>query len=257
MRVRVLVAVAVLLTGVIAKASPASASLDTDAYSWDYQTGDLSQWAVVQSARDNAIAVVERPNLPLGHRYAAKFTVKSGDHLNSMQTERAEVHTSVEATGGTEGSHQRYQWSTFFPSDMDVPQGDWVIFTQWHQDRLTCPPNVEFLVRRVGGQDRLMVSVRGGSLDVASCQAQYDTRFDLGPAPSGRWVDLDFRVRWSATPDRGVFAVNLNGREVVSSTPHASLYVGQSVYLKQGLYRSATDKRMTVLHTGTRRQSVP
>jgi hypothetical protein len=216
----------------------------------DYQTGDFSQWAEVQTARPEQAEVVTSPTRE-GTTYSAKFTVAPGDHtFGDTSTIRGEVRASVADSGSpTEGMDQWFAWSTLFPSDFEW-DGDWLSYTQWHQTARTGPPVIALLVT-AGDNPHLNLTVRGGIL-----QAGVEPRvaiFDLGPLERGVWLDHKVYVHWSSEPGAGRIGIWINDRQVLMPTAVANLYAGQSVYLKQGLYASAsTNRSHTVYHTGTR-----
>lgn len=217
----------------------------------DYQRGDFSQWAEVQTARDDQVTLVTSP-ARAGSTYSARFTVAPGDHVfGDVSTIRGEVRADLDdPVSPTEGMGQWFAWSTLFPEEFDW-DGDWLLYTQWHQTARTGTPPVAFHVTGSGQAARLALTVRGGQ--VHGDVPPYVTTFDLGPLQRGVWLDHKVSVVWSSTPGAGRIAVWINGAQVLAPTAVANLYVGQSAYLKQGLYASASTKGShTVYHTGTR-----
>lgn len=223
----------------------------------DARTGDLSQWSAVHAARPEAVRVVDAPTRN-GYDKAIEFSVQQGDFTFGSETEnRAEVVAQAPLTQATEGTEQWYAWSMLIEEAPDLQPDEWLLLTQWHQDSEACPPNVGLYV--VPGEDgpRLRLSVRGGDLDVADCQPGNREAYDLGPLLIGTWQDLRLRVVWSADPDVGQFTVHRDGEQVLEAVSVANLYDGQGVYLKQGIYRSASDDDFSMHITGTVRGSSP
>ena len=230
--------------------STAAAARVSSASVLDYQTGDFSQWAEVQTARVDQATLVTSPARP-GSTYSARFTVAAEDHVfGDTSTIRGEVRAGLEGPATpAEGMQQWYAWSTYFPPDFEW-DGEWLIYTQWHHTQRSGPPVVALVVSP-GPAPRLSLIVRGGTLQ-AGVQPRTAT-FDLGPLQRGVWLDHKVNVNWSSAPGAGRVGVWINGTQVLAPTAVANLYVGQGAYLKQGLYASAsTNRSHTVYHTGTR-----
>ena len=183
------------------------------------------------------------------------FTVRPGD-APVRSGERAEAVASPARTGGREGSEAWYVWSTYFPTESfrPVPDSTWNIFTQWHGTEPDgCRPNVAMQVNTAKDPPQLRLGARGGRLAPGSCAEPYDNSWDYAPLETGRWHDFALHVRWSSSPRVGFVELVMNGRTVVPRTPHATLYAGQGVYLKQGFYRAPAEFTSRVLHGGVTR----
>lgn len=217
----------------------------------NYESGNLRQWSAVQ-ALPNRAAVVRRPRRQ--GRFAARFVVRPGDDPINATGERAEV---MAFTNEAEGTNSWWAWSTRFPQGFRPNPGSrWNVFTQWHQlGDLFCPPPVQFVVDSTGRRARIVLLVRGGSVNPLTCNNDPERRFVLAPLRRGRWYDFRFHVRWSSDPRVGLVAVWLNGRRVVRRTPLATLYPGTPVYVKQGFYRAESGLSTVVFHDGMRRFS--
>jgi len=213
----------------------------------DWETGNLSQWNQAQT-KPGGITVVTSP-LDQG-RYAAKFIVHPGDDPINSSGERAEVRRT---TGESEGQERWWSWSTRFDSsyDYEVGSGTWNIFTQWHDgaDR-GCSPPMFFDV----SAGRLRMGARGGVADYSGghCTAPTSTKWDLGPLAKDHWYHFLFHVRWSSSANTGFVELWLDNQPIVPRTSVATLYAGDNVYFKQGLYRSESVKTATLYHDGTR-----
>jgi polysaccharide lyase-like protein len=231
-----------------------SASTASNAWNYDYQTGDLSQWHAIEAAAPGRVSIVTSPARP-GYPETARFVVEPGDHTNSPKSERAEVSTTQEQAGGYEGVETWYGWSTLFPTDLNPPAGKTSIFTQWHQTKSaaaeSCPPNVAFKVDARRSPTSILLTVRGGSL--TNCDPQSIVSWDLGPIVSDTWHDFVVHVMWSSDPTVGFVEVWMNGRMVVPQTTLATLYTDQGVYLKQGFYRPSSSLTSTIYQTATER----
>lgn len=218
---------------------------------WDYQTGDLSQWPAVQVARPEQIAVVTTPARP-SLKYAAQFTVGPHDHTGGNNTTvRAEVARAVATPA--DGEEQWTAWSQLFPADFvwNVGWGDpaqYFAYAQWHQTANSGPPNVIFWLTD-SPQPRVQLTVRGGTLTGGA--PEHATTYDLGLLTLGKWLDHTVRVVWSADPAVGAITAWIDGQQVVDAHT-ATLYAGQGIYFKQGIYAANSPLSHTVYATGTR-----
>jgi hypothetical protein len=187
---------------------------------------------------------------------ATAYTVRPGD-VPGKSGERSEVSASVRDTGARAGAVERYRWATRFPGDFrPVPDSTWTIFTQFHEsDPDGCHPNLALQVNAKDDDDRLRLTARGGHLDARTCEPASTESWDFAPLERDRWYRFDLLVGWSASARNGFVQLTVDGRTVVPRTPQATLYRGQSAYLKQGLYRQPSDFAATVLHSAVRRSA--
>ncbi|MDP5183826.1 polysaccharide lyase [Blastococcus sp. BMG 814] len=228
------------------EASPSgSASPDDEAAEpeqvWSYADGDLSAWSEVQAARPEQVRVVDEPARP-GSEYSAAFSARPGDFTFGVDTTiRGEVRSTIQEAGvPREGDVQWYSWSTYFPEDFVWDGGDeFLIYTQWHQTANEGSPNVDLWVT-AGPDPELRLSVRGGLQGRES--AQYAATYDLGPLERGEWLDHVVRIEWSTDPDEGNVQVWIDGERVVNAVG-ATLFEGQSIYFKQGIYAASNTRR--------------
>ncbi|MCF6735137.1 heparin lyase I family protein [Blastococcus sp. KM273129] len=212
---------------------------------WDYEDAATllpDPWDEVHSLRPEAQGVTTE-NLYPGSSRTAFFTVHPGDTgwNGTTGTLRSEVRDSIADSGDVQpGDEQYWAWSTFFPADHDWDErGQFLIFTQWHQTVNSGNPNVHFWS---DVREHLMVDVRGGTGGRVAGDAQYVETFDLGPIDKGAWNDLTVRFVWSPDPATGLVEVWHQGEKVLSENA-ATLYTGQSVYIKQGIYSAAGTAR--------------
>lgn len=208
---------------------------------WSYADGTLSQWSEVHAARPEQVRVVDAPVRP-GYEYSGAFTAGPGDHTFGVTTTiRGEVRSTIEEAGSPgEGDLQWYAWSTYFPEDFEWDgEGEFLIYTQWHQSANDGSPNIDLWVTD-GDRPELRMSIRGGLLgdDVS----QYTAVYDLGPLVRGKWLDHTVRIRWSSNPAEGNTKVWIDGERRVNAAG-ANLYRGQTVYFKQGIYAANNTTR--------------
>ena len=184
----------------------------------DFETGDRSQWSKTQMVSADRLQVVPSPARQ--GSYAIKVTVRQGDNPINASGNRNEL---VRMTNEKEGDEYFYRWSTMFASDFPSAK-TWQLFTQWHHSGNTGSPPMEFYVN--GETIYLRVS---GSTVVWST-----------PLVRGQWQDFIFHVKWSSKPGVGFVELHLNGQLVLPKRYAATMYAGQTNYLKVGLYRNST-----------------
>jgi hypothetical protein len=185
---------------------------------------------------------------------ATAYTVRPGD-VPGKNGERSEVSASVSATAAREGRVERYRWATWFPHDFrPVPDSTWTIFTQFHESSPDgCHPNLALQLNTQDGGERLRLTARGGRLDARTCEPGAEESWDFAELQRDRWYRFELVVGWSASAREGFVELKLDGRTVVPRTRQATLYAGQSAYLKQGLYRAPSDFAATILHSAVTR----
>lgn len=231
-----LAAVAVFLT------ASSAASPNPVRIVWDglFQTG-FSSWTGVQ-ARAGGATVVPAPGRP-GN--AARFLVRPGDVPIGGTGERAEV---FKETGESSGIESFWAWSVYFPLDSSsAPNSDWNVFTQWHQTETHGVQPLSFEISNDQGREWIRLRSWGGDAVSPTRRA-----WRLAPLVRGRWYDFALRVRWA--PDlTGLLQVWLDKKQVLPTTRTPTLYFGESVYLKQGFYRSPSAVTSEVYIAGTRR----
>jgi polysaccharide lyase-like protein len=211
----------------------------------DYESGSLSQWSFIQ-ALPGRISIVTSPRRQ--GQYAARFVVKPGDRPIGGTGERAEL---VAKTGERAGVDSWWKWDTYFPRGFNPVKGNWNVLTQWHHTGLSCPPPLRFDVDAYSRRWRMRMVVRGGRL-AGNCSATSERVFRIGRVRRGHWYRFQLHVTWSARAHRGFVKVWVNGN--VRAKRHLrTLYRGQGVYVKQGLYRAPSHKTSIIYHDGLRR----
>ena len=126
-------------------------------------------------------------------------------------------------TNEKEGDEFFYHWSTMFASDFPSAK-TWQLFTQWHQSGDSGSPPVEFYVNG----ETMYLRVQGSTV--------------VWPTPPvrGQWHDFTFHAGWSSSSSKGFVELYYDGKLVLPKKYVATLYAGQTAYLKVGLYRNST-----------------
>jgi hypothetical protein len=204
----------------IAEARACGATVVSPGVVWrgDFETGDRTQWSSTQMVSSDRLQVVPSPVRE--GRYAIKVTVKQGDNPISASGNRNEL---VKMTREKEGDEFFYRWSTMFASDFPSAK-TWQLFAQWHHEGNSGSPPVEFYVNG----------------ETIYFRVQASTVLWSTPLVRGQWQDFIFHVKWSASASTGFVELYHNGKLVVPKRGAATLYSGQTNYLKVGLYRNST-----------------
>jgi len=202
---------------------PASAAV---LWRGDLSSGDLSQWSGTEAAAADRLQVVTSP---VHHgAYALRAQVDQGDLVYGGC--RAELFAHTER----EGSERYYAWSTLFPSNYPVSSA-WQVFTQWHHSGSDGSPPLSF-----DAESEQLRLISNGANTLWSA-----------PLVRGVWHDFVFHVKFSSDPKAGFVEVWLDGARVLARTAVSTIYAGQTVYLKQGLYRSQSiGGNQVVYHSG-------
>jgi hypothetical protein len=205
----------------------------------DFESGALTQYTGKQWVSPDRLQVVESP-VAQG-RYALKATVRQGDDPINASGNRNEL---VFQGPEKEGSEYYYRWQVMFASDFPSVR-TWQLFTQWHHDGCCGSPPVEFFV--YGEEIRLTMT---------DSVTPWRTKLVRGV-----WQDFIFRVKWSPDPAVGFIELWHNGQQVLSKRSLATMYAGQGIYLKLGLYRNDTVQPVGVVYhdgftQGTRLEDV-
>ncbi|WP_257458329.1 polysaccharide lyase [Archangium lipolyticum] len=192
----------------------------------DFETGNLGQYSSVQQVSTDRLQVVQSPAFQ--GRYALKATVRQGDDpINSSGNRNELIYKGREQ----EGSEYYYRWQVMFAPDYPSVK-TWQVFTQWHHNGCCGSPPVEFFV--YGEELRLTLT---------DSVTPWTTKLDRGV-----WHDFIFHVKWSPDPSVGFVELWHNGRRVLPRYMHATMYAGDGIYLKLGLYRSDTVQQVGVVY---------
>ncbi len=203
----------------------------------DFSTGDLSQWQQVQEVDRDRLQVV---GMDGGDGFALKVTVRQGDNPIDASGNRNELEAPPNEP---EGSERWYHWQVLWPQSYPT-EDTWQLFTQFHHTGASGSPPVEFYVK--GEQ----VCLRVQGIDRWSA-----------PLVRGAWHDFVFHVRWSPAVNHGFVELWYDGEQVLDRLDAATMYEGEGVYLKQGLYRDASIQPEATLFlrgtvVGTTRQDI-
>ncbi|MHC9294316.1 polysaccharide lyase [Mycobacterium sp. LTG2003] len=221
-------------------------------FSGDYDTGDLSQWAMLQTRGWNKApgkycgynaCVLDGG---AGHVTAARFEIRDGDVPPFGGGIRSEVRTAGQPASGAsvrEGDERWYELSVRFDESFRNPRTgphDWFVIMQWLPDDDSIPALT------------LQVSL-DGRLELGGDARSVQFRRPIGDIDRGSWVDYVLHVRFSADPDAGFVEVWRNGQLSVPLHHRPTLGMAESSYLKQGVYRSPDSIGTQVLwHDGLR-----
>ena len=194
----------------------------------DYSTGDRTQWTTLQGLPERI--TIQQSTVRPGSGYAARIELRNGDYANSGCRNELARETPI-----TEGTEHYYAWSTQF--DSSYPSDNtWQVFTQWHHSGPDGSPPVEMDV--VG--ENISLTVHG------------DHVLWLAPLVRGVWHDFVVHVLWSSDPGVGFLELWYDGKKVMGKNYQQTVYPGQYVYMKQGLYRNASIQQTAVVfHDGT------
>jgi uncharacterized protein (TIGR03382 family) len=185
----------------------------------DFETGNLSQYDSTQMVSADRLQVVSTDARE--GAYALMTIVKQGDDPINASGNRNEL---VYQSNEQEGSEYFYKWSTKF--DETYPSSStWQLFAQWHHSGCCGSPPIQFVVK--GEQMSLEVGPEGKTVWTS-------------PLVRGQWRDFVFHVKWSADASVGYVELYLDGEKVLERTSAQTMFPGDGVYLKVGLYRNET-----------------
>ncbi len=194
----------------------------------DYSTGDRSQWSGVEGLTSRI--TVQQSTVRPGTSYAARVELRNGDYASGGCRNELVRDPPI-----TEGTEHYYAWSTQF--DGSYPSNNtWQVFTQWHHSGSNGSPPVEMDVQG----ENISLIVHG------------DHILWYAPLVRGVWHDFVVHALWSSDASVGYLELWYDGRKVMDKNYEQTLYPGQYVYLKQGLYRDASIQQTAVVfHDGT------
>ncbi|MGA5466560.1 polysaccharide lyase [Mycobacterium sp. NPDC050041] len=211
-------------------------------FTGDYNTGNFTQWAMLQAKGINAPAPANYctysacvRNGGLGHETAARFEVRDGDVPPFGGGERAEVTPGAwyAPSAGAfvkEGDERWYSFSMKFDEGFQNPRhgpDSWFMVSQWFPQQ--------------GGAPALTLQVtQDNYLELGGAGAAVPYRRKISPVKPGEWVDYVVHVKFSEDPNVGYAEVYENGKLVVEKHYRPTLVAGGGgAYYKQGVYRDA------------------
>ena len=221
---------------------------------FDFQTGNLSQWARVHGGSPTVTDEKPHPKWPL----SCRFHVNDGVRASWDSGEQVRCEVTQDGTGNATGNITRntdqwYGWSTWWPNDLTSP-ASWLIPVQWHHTGNTGQPPLAIRVTPKLTTPRLQVTTAGAD-------------YDLGQIAKGQWTDYVMRSLFHDDPGIARLTFKVNGTTVVNNQPVSTLLPDgkggvQGLYLKMGLYgnrwqnqyngNSIPEEPLTVWHTGMR-----
>ncbi len=190
----------------------------------DFETGDRSQFnGRIQMVSPDRLKIVTSPVAE--GRYALQATVQQGDDPINASGNRNEL---VHSAGEREGDEYYYRFLVRFDEQFPAPN-TWQLFTQWHHTGLTGSPPLEFVV--MGEQLQFVHNSPSGGTT---------TRMPLGPLVRGQWIEFVLQVKWSPKASEGFVQVWRDREVKIARRSFATMFPGEGVYMKAGLYRNDT-----------------
>jgi hypothetical protein len=243
-------------TAVVA-AAPATATATSGSVLWtgDFETGTFSQYDGTQQYTAGRASVVTSagsvggPSAPRQGKDFFQCRVVSGDNL--LGGERCEALKGN--LGIANGADQYYGWSVAMPANLPANG----LTGQFHSTYDYAQSNIQFFIDhgQVGAfgstssSPRWVIGVNGGPAVPGGqyVNQTYSKAFDLGLLSNWRgagWIDVVVHVKWQDTLNGTVElwikkAGDASYTKYVSAVGNvATLYEGNSAYLKLGLNRS-------------------
>src|SRR6266403_290410 len=180
---------------------------------------------------------------------AAELTTQPGDSglFGSGTAERADVDLGISASYCNEGQEEGWAHSIMFPQSYVVPPAgavwNWGVVFDFHHTGPTGQPNFQIASLPTG----LEFWVSGGPTVVNGPTDPGFHRAAIGPVTKNVWYDFMYHVKWSSGSD-GFFQAWLNGQQLMNYSG-ATLYVGQSCYLKLANYHTPLGVAIPVIHS--------
>jgi hypothetical protein len=198
----------------------------------DFNTGDTSQFRVVQSAPGRVTVGTSDP-APFEGSHRGRFEVRAGD--SAANGNRAEV------TGPdfSEGSERWIRQAIYVPTGSATESG-WRLVAQFHSFGGGSPPLALFL--DAGANPSFELGYGDSST------------FDWnGPTiQRNRWYDVVLHVRFSSDSSTGFVEVYLDGRLQTLTNGQTRRYRATSAsggaYYKTGIYRSSSIGQTDVIY---------
>ncbi len=203
----------------------------------DFASADLRQWSRLgakQLCCEHSLRVVADPLRP--GRHAARFELDRGDPL-VRSNQRAEVRLP----SATMGDQYRFAFSVYLPPDWvadPIPTN----LVQWHSvsDKLLLEGGPSMPLRLAVIGDRWIIDNFWDTKWVTKFaylpeHPEGNRLIWSGPLERGRWVDFDFRVRWSWKDD-GRIEVRKDGVVIAQATGPDTYHDLVAPYMKFGVY---------------------
>jgi Polysaccharide lyase len=242
-----------VVIGIVNPASAGAAQVPVGSrvvFTGDYESGNAHQWQTCQNKTYNGSCAGYK-NSFYGMRvagggqqrqgkYAARYEVRNGDVPGFGGGERSEVSQSG-AASVKEGDERYYQFSLKFDPSFTNPTSNFFIVMQWHSGSGS-PPLA------------LMVN-RSGQLQLTNNATNKNTK-TIGAVKRGAWADYVLHVKFSRNASVGFDEVYQDGALVVPKHSRPTMS-SSSCYLKQGIYRSASETSTAVVWQDGLRVTAP
>src|SRR6266446_9596210 len=240
------IAVAVAIF-VLAPPPPASAQISPNA-TWSCEfTNSPTDCGFYLQAFASSRATITSPGRD--GSTAAELTTQPGDSnlFGSGTAERADVDLGTSATYCNQGQDEWWAHSIMFPQSYVVPPSgsvwNWGVVFDFHHTGPTGQPNFQIASLPTG----LEFWVSGGPTVVNGPTDPGFHRAAIGPVTKNVWYDFMYHVKWSSGSD-GFFQAWVNGKQLMNYSG-ATLYVGQSCYLKLANYHTPLGVAIPVIHS--------
>jgi len=232
---------------VLAPPPPASAQISpTASWSCEFANSPTDCGFYLQAAASSR-ATITSPGRD--GSTAAELTTQPGDSnlFGSGTAERADVDLGTSASYCNQGQDEWWAHSLMFPSSYIVPPSgavwNWGVVFDFHHTGPTGQPNFQIASLPTG----LEFWVSGGPTVVNGPTDPGFHRAAIGPVTKNVWYDFMYHVKWSSGSD-GFFQAWLNGQQLMNYSG-ATLYVGQSCYLKLANYHTPLGVAIPVIHS--------
>jgi len=180
---------------------------------------------------------------------AVQLTTQPGDSNidGSGTAERADLHLGASSDYCNQGQEEWWAHSLKFPSGYAAPPSgsrwNWGVVFDFHNTGPAAQANFQILSLPTG----LEMWVAGGTTPVNQITDPGAFSVSLGPVIENVWYDFVYHVKWSSGSD-GFFQAWLNGQQVMNFSG-ATLYAGQSCYLKLADYHTPIGVAVSVIHS--------
>jgi beta-lactam-binding protein with PASTA domain len=232
---------------VLAPPPPASAQISPNAtWSCEFANSPTDCGFYLQAFASNRATIVSPGR---DGPTAAELTTQPGDSglFGSGTAERADVDLGTSASYCNQGQDEWWAHSIMFPQSYVIPPAgsvwNWGVVFDFHHTGPTGQPNFQIASLPTG----LEFWVSGGPTVVNGPTDPGFYSVAIGPVTKNVWYDFMYHVKWSSGSD-GFFQAWLNGKQLMNYSG-ATLYVGQSCYLKLANYHTPLGVPISVTHS--------
>jgi hypothetical protein len=227
--------------------SPPSPPTPTSSWSCNFPDAPTDCGFVLQAAAaDRAMIVAPGRAGPT----AVELTTEPGDInlFGSGVDERADLALPPSAAYCNQGQEEWWADSLMFPDGYVIPLAqltglNWGVVFDFHNSGGSGQANFQIVSLPTG----LELWIAGGPQVVNSPSDPGFYRVAIGAVQFDVWYDFVYHVLWSSGSD-GYFQAWLDGKQVMSYSG-ATLYAGQSCYLKLANYHTPLGLPVSVIHS--------